>query len=77
MQWRDMADWSIAWMLYDPDFAAAGPKWCYSRVVYVYNKKTGKKVYERSVRMYVGKTGQRIESAFPGPQCAGTNLLRR
>ncbi|MEZ7756311.1 hypothetical protein O5Y58_12420 [Microbacterium paraoxydans] len=66
-------------MLYDPDrFAAAGGgSWCYSRVVYVYNKKTGKKVYERGVKMYVGKTGQRIITAFPGPQCTGTNLLRR
>ena len=78
VQWRDMADWSIAWMLYDPDqFAAAGPNWCYSRVVYVYNKKTGAKVYERKVEMYVGKTGQRIITAFPGDGCDGTNLLRR
>jgi len=51
--------------------------WCYPRVVYVYNKKTGKKVYEPSVRMFLGNTGQSNIAALPAPQCTGTNLLRR
>ncbi|WP_431864626.1 hypothetical protein [Microbacterium paraoxydans] len=77
VQWRDMADWSIAWMLYDPDrVVASGPNFCYSRTVFVYNKKTGQKVYQTNVRLFLGKTGQRIITANPGRQCSGINLVR-
>jgi len=77
VQWRDMADWSIAWMLYDPDrVVASGPNFCYSRTVFVYNKKTGQRVYQTNVRLFLGKTGQRIITANPGRQCSGINLVR-
>lgn len=77
VQWRDMADWSIAWMLQDPDRAtASGSNYCFSRRVFVYERRTGQLKYQRDVRMFIGATGQRIQTAFPGSQCTGTNLVR-
>lgn len=75
--WRDLAGWSIAWSLRDPDKASFGDnKFCFSRIVYIYDSK-GKLRGSKHVRTILGETGQRIITAYPADaQCGGTNLVK-
>lgn len=75
--WRDLAGWSIAWSLRDPDKASFDDnKFCFSRIVYIYDSK-GKLRGSKHVRTILGETGQRIITAYPSDaQCSGTNLVK-
>ncbi|GAA4185280.1 hypothetical protein GCM10022288_07030 [Gryllotalpicola kribbensis] len=79
LNWRDVANWSMDWILSDPDKATYNTSqqtWCFSRTVYlVKNNKTV--VATMTPHVGLGKTAQRIITAFPaGSQCTGTNLVK-
>ena len=73
--WRDLADWAIKWTLQDADsqvFVPKNPKknyktdrWCFNRIVYLKNKKTGQVVKKKNVFVIMGETGVRIITAYP------------
>lgn len=78
INWRDLAGWSIDWVLWDPDVVRWRPRsqdFCYSRVVYLY--KNGNEDYRKPMVVGLGETGRRIKTAFPSrTQCGeGTQLI--
>ncbi len=80
VQWRDLADWGMAWALQDPDVVtwnSSASSYCYSRQISVYRKKDGKLVLRTYARVGLGTTARRIITVFPqAVQCKGTNLVR-
>jgi hypothetical protein len=73
--WRDLADWATSWVLQDPDHKVFVPKnkkkgyktdrWCYNRIVFLKNKKTGQVIKKKNVFVIMGETGVRIITSYP------------
>lgn len=69
--WRDLAGWTINWTLRDPDVAGdpTPRRFCYQRKFYLYYGDT--LVAKMRTYVYLGKTGMRIMTAFPGSGVGG------
>ncbi|TQS44521.1 hypothetical protein [Cryptosporangium phraense] len=71
--WRDVADFSIATVVRDPDQVTYNPKvktYCFSRVVYLVNKNNARTVGTNIPRVVVAESTKRIITAFPSnEQC--------
>ncbi|MFG1925627.1 hypothetical protein [Cryptosporangium sp. NPDC048952] len=69
--WRDIADFSIATVLGDPDKVTYNPKvktYCFSRVVYLVDKTTAKTVGTNIPHVVVAESSKRIITAFPSKE---------
>lgn len=68
--WRDVADKGMAANTSDPDRTtnAGGGKTCYSRVIYLVNRRTNQVVRTAIIRMIVGNDNNIITS-YPGTHC--------
>lgn len=68
--WRDVADKGMAANTSDPDRTtnAGGGKTCYSRVIYLVNRRTNQVVRTAIIRMIVGNDNNIITS-YPGAHC--------
>ncbi|PZE94084.1 hypothetical protein DEI95_05425 [Curtobacterium sp. MCBD17_008] len=73
--WRDIAHWATTWVLQDPDHKVFVPKnpakkyktdrWCYDRDVFLKDKRTGKTVKTKKIKVIMGETGVRIITSYP------------
>jgi hypothetical protein len=64
--WRDVADFSIETVLGDPDKVTyKNKKFCFSRLVYLVNKQTGRIVDTRTPNIVVSEGNKRVITAFP------------
>jgi hypothetical protein len=74
--WRDTADFGIAWALYDPDktlYRASNDTFCYSRLIHLVNKKTGREVGHYYANVAVSRIYHNVITAYPkGKQCSGS-----
>ncbi|MFI5953438.1 hypothetical protein [Cryptosporangium sp. NPDC051539] len=72
--WRDVADFSIATILGDPDkvtYSTRAKTYCFSRVIYLVDKNTGRTVSTSIPRVAVAESTKRIITAFPSKeQCS-------
>jgi hypothetical protein len=71
--WRDVADFSIAIVLIDPDKVTYDPKrhtFCLSRLIYLVNKRTGQTIGTKIPRVAIRQKDARVITAFPtNSQC--------
>jgi hypothetical protein len=71
--WRDVADFAIATVLIDPDKVTYDPDdqtFCYSRLIYLVNKRTGQTIGTKIPRVGVSERNKRVLTAFPSnSQC--------
>lgn len=66
--WRDVADFGIKWALKDParvSYRSSNNTFCFSRRVYLYNKRTGERVGHMTPRVIVAGVSKNIITAFP------------
>ncbi len=69
--WRDIADLAMRHNTLDPDVTKSGNrKICYSRVIYLLNRRTGQLVRTTIIRMIVSSSTNNIITAYPGEHCA-------
>lgn len=71
--WRDVADYGIQWALKDPDkvtYRAENETFCFSRIIYLINKKTGRTVGHTYPNVSVSAGNKNVITAYPaGSQC--------
>jgi hypothetical protein len=74
--WRDLADLAISAALIDPDVTAYSQRndtFCYSRLIYLADNRTGKVVGEKTPNVIVASRTKNIITAYPSnTQCDGT-----
>lgn len=72
--WRDTADYAMEVILRDPDkvtYAASNDTFCYSRIIYLVNKRTKKMVGHRVPNILVARKSHNIITAIPkNKQCS-------
>lgn len=74
--WQDLAGWAIDGALENPSKVEnqSASRFCYSRKVYY--RVDGEAVDYFYSRIYLGESGRRITTAFPGQvPCRGENIL--
>lgn len=68
--WRDVADLAMSHNTSDPDVVKSSRgKTCFSRVIYLVNRRTNQTVRKAIVRMIVSNSTHNIITAYPGSHC--------